>query len=57
MKLLKSKYYFVNGRRGQYELSTADGKSHCFFMDDSLAYEYFSIKLIIASVLIKMNFL
>ena len=39
----KEKYYMINGRRGQYELSTADGNSHCFFMDDTNVYEYFGI--------------
>ena len=41
--MTKGKIYLVEGRRGQYELSTADGKSHCFFMDDTDDYEYFPI--------------
>lgn len=43
VELSKEKHYFVNGRRGQYELSTADGKHHCFFMDDTNVYEYFPV--------------
>jgi hypothetical protein len=45
--LSKEKHYYINGRRGQYELSTTDGKSHCFFMDDSNVYEYFPITTLI----------
>jgi len=50
MKLSKEKFYIItreraaNGRRGQYELTTADGKSHCFFMDDTMGYEYFPVE-------------
>lgn len=36
----KSKMYIVNGREGQYELTTDTGKD-CFFMSDTLEYEYF----------------
>jgi hypothetical protein len=49
MKFSKEKFYIITreraeyGRRGQYELSTADGKDHCFFMDDTLGYEYFPV--------------
>lgn len=45
--LSKEKYYIITrdraeyGRRGQYELTTVDTKSHCFMMDDTLGYEYF----------------
>lgn len=38
--LQKDKWYSINGRQGQYELTTTDGR-HCFFMDDTLEYEYF----------------
>lgn len=41
--LIKSNHYNINGRVGVYELSTADGKSHCFHMNDTLKYEYFPI--------------
>ena len=41
----KSKKYkiIINGktRTGQYELTTLDG-CHCFFMDDTDNYEYFT---------------
>ena len=49
MKFSKEKFYIITrdraeyGRRGQYELSTSDGKYHCFFMDDTLGYEYFPV--------------
>jgi hypothetical protein len=36
----KSKRYLVNGRAGQYELTTGDGRL-CFYMDDTNRYEYF----------------
>lgn len=41
--LLKSNCYRINDRKGVYELTTADGKSHCFHMSDTLKYEYFPI--------------
>jgi len=40
MELYKNKIYCVNGRKGQYELTTKDGYK-CFFMLDSSKYEYF----------------
>ena len=50
MKLSKEKKYIITrdraeyGRLGQYELTTIDGESHCFFMDDTLGYEYFPVE-------------
>lgn len=44
MKLSKEKHYLVNGRKGNYELTTQGNKSHCFFMDDTDVYEYFPVK-------------
>jgi hypothetical protein len=41
IKFSKEKKYVVNGRIGQYELTTNDGKFHCFFMDDTDEYDYF----------------
>jgi hypothetical protein len=41
MKLSKEKKYLINGRVGQYELTTQKEKAHCFFMDDTNEYEYF----------------
>mgnify|MGYP005839455641 CR=1 FL=1 len=38
----KEKHYIINGRRGQYELTNTDDY-HCFFMDDTLEYEYFPV--------------
>lgn len=43
-ELSKEKFYDINGRTGQYELTTADGKDHCFFMDDTSEYEYFPVE-------------
>ena len=44
LELSKEKTYIINDNRtGRYELSTKDGKSHCFHMDDSFIYEYFPI--------------
>lgn len=40
LELSKEKMYLVNGRKGQYELTTLN-KMECFFMDDTLQYEYF----------------
>jgi len=37
----KEKLYSINGRIGQYELTTINDKQHCFFMDDTAQYEYF----------------
>jgi len=42
MKLKKELKYNVNGRIGQYELTTVGAFSReCFFMDDTNMYEYF----------------
>jgi hypothetical protein len=49
MKFSKEKFYIITreraayGRRGQYELTNADNKSHCFFMEDTFGYEYFPV--------------
>lgn len=40
MNLLKERLYMVNGRVGQYELTTESGLE-CFFMADTCRYEYF----------------
>lgn len=40
IELRKDKFYLVNGRKGQYELTTKDDRE-CFFMDDTDEYEYF----------------
>lgn len=48
-KLSKEKSYIITtgsgicGRIGQYELTTIDGKSHCFFMHDTCKYEFFPV--------------
>ena len=50
MKFSKEKFYIITreragyGRRGQYELTTDKGNFHCFFMDDTIGYEYFPIE-------------
>lgn len=46
MKLSKEKKYKVNGRIGQYELTTQKEGAHCFFMDDTDEYEYFDDPII-----------
>jgi hypothetical protein len=43
MTFSKEKKYLIGDRKGQYELTTADQKHHCFFMDDTDIYEYFPI--------------
>ena len=40
MKLIKSKFYVIEKRIGQYELTTTDNQE-CFFMHDTDKYEYF----------------
>ena len=43
INLSKEKRYIVNGRLGQYELTTVDNPPReCFFMDDNDDYEYFT---------------
>lgn len=44
IKFSKEKKYVIDGRIGQYELSTEDGINHCFFMDDRNEYEYFAVR-------------
>ena len=40
MKLFKNRHYKINGRIGQYELTTLKNEI-CFYMEDTLKYEYF----------------
>lgn len=46
MELVKDKLYWINNRLGQYELTYIDGYK-CFFMQDTLKYEYFSYTALI----------
>lgn len=45
VNLVKGELYIVNGKEGQYELTTEDSE-YCFFMSDSCQYEYFKNPII-----------
>jgi len=44
--LEKEKLYIINERVGQYELTTTDNYN-CFYMSDTMEYEYFSPEVLV----------